>query len=441
MIDVYYPHMDIDHFRTHNEHLQSPGIALTGALAPPLQLSPSLIGASCNYWLRQKLLTSPCNNATLSPPTKSSTLNISPLGIELAIIPPTPELSLRQQIDLLEQEMVVRAVNISRRPVHLVTLKDTCGVLSASEITELIFMLGQHFNLNHSGQRVYTVNTPPKSLDDNYLALLKGIGFNRIEFNTEYLIAPAPHHQTEHLRALRGTLKQLSNYEFPQPSWDFYYGGKTPRQELEQLDCLLSLQPPRIQLRETHEPQGANNSALFTELFHSLLSQNYSCIGNDCFVEFNHPIAKAQRLHQLHTTFGGYNSCNVKDWIGLGPGLCSQVDNLYYRNHTSSRLRHQLLTDFQLPIANSLTLTDRQQQQCSAANTINMYHSVDIEECCHDDSVESHAEALTLLQQEHCHHSKVQPHAIKQSHLLRMREIQANAIKAIIAHEANNLFP
>lgn len=432
--------MDTDHFRAHttSANAHSAEAALTRAF-PSLPQSGPLIGASCNYCLRQALQKSPYSGDTLSSPVKSSTLNICPLGIELAITPSTPKCSLRQQIDLLEQEMVVRAINISRRPVHLLTIKDPSGSLSASDITELVFTLGQHFNLNHSGQRVYTINTPPKSLDDNYLALLKGIGFNRIEFNTEYLIAPDPRHQTEHLRALRGTLKQLSNYEFPLPSWDFYYGGETPRQELEQLDCLLSLQPPRIQLREIAPAE--HNATLFTELFNSLLSQGYVCIGNDCFVDPEHPIAKAKLSHQLCTTFGGYNSCNVKDWIGLGPGLCSQVDNLYYRNHTSSLLRHQLLTDFQLPIANSLTLTDRQQQQCSAANTINMYHCLDIEECCLHDSIESNTEALTLLQQEHCHHSKVQPHAIKKSHLLRMREIQANAIKAIIPHEANNIFP
>lgn len=422
--------MDTDDFRGHkaSANTRSVGVALTGAPPASLPLSRPLIGASCNYYLRQALQKSPYRGDTLSPPIKPSTLNISPLGIELAITPSTPECSLRQQIDLLEQEMVVRAINISRRPVHLLTLKDPTGSLSASDITELVFTLGQHFNLNHSGQRVYTLNSHPSSLDSNYLALLKGIGFNRIELNTHHLIAATPCGQIEHFRALRNILKQLPDYNFPLPSWDFHYGTVKPQQTLEQLDYLLSLNPPRIQLREVASAE--HNATVFSELFNSLLSQGYVCVGNDCFVEPEHPIAKAKLSHQLCTTFGGYNSCNVKDWVGLGPGLYSQIDNVYYHNHTTPHLRSQFLMNFQLPIANLLTLTPLQQRQYLASNTLSTYHQLNLASA--EDSIHADSQWLCAFGQKYgaAKDASEQILNIKTSDLLRLREVQASFIAA-----------
>lgn len=429
--------MDTDDFRAHNTSANIHTVEIARTEAPSsLLLGRPLIGASCNYCLRQALQKSPYSGDTLSPPIKSSTLNISPLGIELAITPAASECSLRQQIDLLEQEIVVRAINISRRPVHLLTLKDPSGSLSASDITELVFTLGKHFNLNHNGQRVYTLNSHPKSLDSNYLALLKGVGFNRIELNTDHLIATTPSGQIEHFRALRKTLKQLPDYNFPLPSWDFHYGTVKPQQALEQLDYLLSLNPSRIQLREITSVE--HNATLFTELFNSLLSQGYVCIGNDCFVEPEHPIAKAKVSHQLCTTFGGYNSCHVKDWVGLGPGLYSQIDNVYYRNHTDQHLRSQFLMNFQLPIANLLTLTPLQQRQYIASNTLNAYHQLNLASAQH--CINTDTQWLCALQQKYgaTKDTSQQLLNIKASDILQLREIQASLISA---PPNINLFP
>lgn len=374
--------MDIDTFRTRSDapcDALSPKVSFTTAAQP---ISTVFTGASCQYWLRQHLLLSEFCSDSVTTPLPPSIPNICPLGIELIVFAPSAELSIRRQIELLEQEMILQAITSNHRPVHLFTLKDPSGSLTASDITELVFLLRQHFNLNHNGKRIYTLNTPPSSLNGNYLALLKGLGFNRIELNTAHLIAGDSNLQTEYFRVLRSNLSQLSEYNFPQPSWIFNYGETTPAEELEQLDYLLSLQPSRIQLREKETTNNPDYSALFSELFHTLRSQNYHCIGNDCFVIASHPIAKAQQQqHQLHSTLGGYNSCNVKDSIGLGAGLYSQMGNVYCRNHTNPQRWEQMLAHSQLPIANQLTLSSRQQQLYSLVNIINLYRELNLDEC------------------------------------------------------------
>lgn len=336
-------------------------------------------GASHNYWLLQQF--QPGFNPSDNPlAIQSQSYNISPLGLELAIQKPSAKNDLRQQIDLLEQEVSLRCQGLERRPVHLLTLRDESGALNSSEITELIFFLGHRFNLNHSGQRVYCLQTHPEFINADHLALLKGLGFNRLEFNTDCLIAKDDCNPTDHIRQLRATLELLQEYDFPTPSWVFKYGGQDANLDLQQLDQLLTIKPARIQLVESIASSSAINSeSAFEEIHLTLRNQGYRVVGNDCFVIPSHPIAKAKDHHQLRITVGGYNASNVCDWIGIGPGLYSQLNNLYYQNHTDNGTRQSKLANQTLPIAAGVTLSKPEQAYALAIGNLSAYHQIDLD--------------------------------------------------------------
>ena len=379
---------------------------------PPQKIAVTT-GCSLNFWLKKQFQENfHAKNSPLDIDNKP--LSISPLGLELIISSSTNSdstnnsnnnsnnnrvapPSLTQQLENLEKEITLRAQGFEHRPIHLLTLRDPSGSLDACDITKLIFILGQHFHLNHSGRRIYCLETQPRRLNDDYLALLKGLGFNRLQFSTKCLLPPNDKEDNLlHIRHVRERLKHLSRYQFSSANWDFHYSAEKPAEAYQQLDHLLTLKPARVQLIEdnTHGSVGTtsntrinnihtdtphtNNANIFRDIFTTLRSQGYRTIGNDCFVLPQHPLAVAQQNHQLRTTVGGYNASNVADWIGLGPGLMSQLGNLYYRNHHCAKQRQEQLNNNRLPIAAGCILTHSEQVKRHALSQLNAYHQLDL---------------------------------------------------------------
>lgn len=141
----------------------------------------------------------------------------------------------RRYLDHLhkELEMLSDRLGPGRRVTQLHLGGGTPNYLDKAEMTELVHSLATHFNLDDGSEREFSIELDPRSVDEDYLALLKGLGFNRISMgiqDTDLRVQEAINRvqSTDMIARLMGAARR---YNFRSVSMDLIYG--LPRQTLE----------------------------------------------------------------------------------------------------------------------------------------------------------------------------------------------------------------
>lgn len=271
----------------------------------------------------------------------------SPLGVSLfapqsltqALI--TGPFSSRHLIEGLLRELHQRAPEFNHRLIPWLSWRLPHSLFDSADVTELIHSIGKHLQLgalkNSERKQAlhhhYRVNFHANELDEDKVALFRGLGFNSLN-----LILSNSHADNAQ------TLKRCTNI-----SHDFQFDqfGITFRQSLPEVAALLlpflrsaACKPDIITLSH---PDSAD-AALLATLYDQLREMNYRALGNDCFVLPSNPLAKAQNSHQLKINVEGYNSQNVTDIFGLGPGSISAIGHI--RHHSPEQLAQYLSHSF-----------------------------------------------------------------------------------------------
>ena len=247
--------------------------------------------------------------------------------------------------------------------------------MSDEELRQLMALLREHFKFVPGGE--YSVEVDPRTVDEQRLAVLAELGFNRLSFGVQdfdpavqkvvHRIQPA-----EQVFALVEASRRLG---FESVNIDLIYG--LPLQTPESFDRTLAqvnrLRPDRIALyayahlperfkpqRRIHVedlPAGAAKVAMLSRSLDALTDAGYVYIGMDHFALSDDALAVAKRQGRLHRNFQGYSTQADCDLIALGVSSIGRIGSTYSQNAKTMETYVDLLDQGHLPVVRGLALT------------------------------------------------------------------------------------
>ncbi len=284
----------------------------------------------------------------------------------------------RQYLDHLSKEIELQSqlVDKHRAVTQLHFGGGTPTFLDGAELTELMHLLATHFHLIDSEQREYSIEIDPRTVTKDSLALLKGLGFNRLslgvqDFDEQVQIAI----NRQQRFGLVQTLTDVARlHQFKSISYDLIYGlpYQTPDSLRQTMEKVVELLPDRIafynyaHLPERFKSQRAIDRHTLPDASQKLdmleMASNYLTdagylhIGMDHFVWPEDDLAIAQQQGRLQRNFQGYSTCMAPDLIGLGVSAISALSESYSQNVRQLDNYYSLLNQGKLPIDRGVIL-------------------------------------------------------------------------------------
>jgi oxygen-independent coproporphyrinogen-3 oxidase len=246
--------------------------------------------------------------------------------------------------------------------------------MSDNELRQLMSLLREHFEFVPGGE--YSVEVDPRTVDENRLAVLAELGFNRLSFGVQDFdpaVQKAVHRTqpAEQVFALVGSARRLG---FESINVDLIYG--LPLQTQASFDRTLAqvndLRPDRIALyayahlperfkpqRRIHAedlPNGNDKVAMLSRSLDALTQAGYVYIGMDHFALPDDALAVAKRQGRLHRNFQGYSTQADCDLIALGVSSIGRIGSTYSQNAKTMEAYCDLLDRGHFPVERGLHL-------------------------------------------------------------------------------------
>ena len=279
----------------------------------------------------------------------------------------------REYLKHLQSEIEMQAELVgSHRPITQMHWGGgTPTYLDNAEITELMHMLASHFRLLDKGYREYSIEIDPRTVDLETIALLKGVGFNRISLGIQDFdpLVQKATNRIQPYNKVAPLVECIRANDFRSLSFDLIYG--LPHQDritmAETLRKVISLRPDRIacynyaHLPERFTSQRSIDRLTLPEPGEKLVLQQlisatlqdagYLFIGMDHFVLPDDELALAQPEGRLQRNFQGYSLHMADDLLGLGVSAISQMGNFYIQNEPNIKHYYQRIERGELAIA------------------------------------------------------------------------------------------
>lgn len=286
-------------------------------------------------------------------------------------------------LNALEKEISLLAPNFdSRRKVmQLHWGGGTPTFLSNAELTRLMHILATHFTLVDSPDREYSIELDPRTVDPSTIALLKGIGFNRVSMGIQDF-DPAVQKSVNRIQSVESVktlVDAVRDHRFKSLSFDLIYGlPNQSRHSIEAtLDSVIELSPDRISCYSyAHLPERFSSQRSIgrleipsadekLEIFHRMVERlteaGYLYVGMDHFVKPEDELAQAMHNGSLYRNFQGYSTQKAPELIGIGVSSISSTGDVYAQNAKSLDDYLRLLADDQLPVERGLELSREDQ--------------------------------------------------------------------------------
>jgi oxygen-independent coproporphyrinogen III oxidase len=260
----------------------------------------------------------------------------------------------RQYLDRLEKEIVQQSQLVgTQRPITQMHWGGgTPTYLDNAEITELMHMLASHFRLLDKDYREYSIEIDPRTVETSTIALLKGVGFNRISLGIQDFdpLVQLAVNRVQPYEMVASLVDNIRSHNFRSLSFDLIYG--LPNQDRftmqETLRKVISLRPDRIACYNyAHLPQRFSSQRAIDRLalpepaekllLQQMISQTlrdagYLYIGMDHYVLPEDELAVALQEGRLQRNFQGYSLHMADDLLGLGVSSISQMGDFYLQN-------------------------------------------------------------------------------------------------------------
>ena len=247
--------------------------------------------------------------------------------------------------------------------------------MNDTQLGALMVTLRRSFNFVPGGD--YAIEVDPRTVDADRLAVLAGLGFNRLSFGVQDFdldVQKAVHRiqPAEQVFALVDAARKLG---FESINVDLIYG--LPRQTPESFDRTLAqittLRPDRIalyayaHLPERFKPQrrivsaelpnGAAKVDMLSRSLDAFNAAGYACVGMDHFALPGDSLAVAKRQGRLHRNFQGYSTQADGDLIAFGVSAIGRVGATYSQNAKTLDEYYDHLDQGGLPVVRGLALS------------------------------------------------------------------------------------
>ncbi|MDD3763590.1 MAG: oxygen-independent coproporphyrinogen III oxidase [Nevskiales bacterium] len=257
----------------------------------------------------------------------------------------------------------------------------TPTILTASQFGRIIGALDYHFGLSESEDREYSIEIDPRTLEDETLAGLAALGFNRVSFGVQDLNADVQDaiNRVQPAELSWRAIRQAREAGFKSVSLDLIYG--LPKQTLESftetLAAVADAGPDRIavyayahmphlfkaqrQIRLKDLPTPDQRMELLQRSIEFLTSHGYVYIGMDHFARPDDDLARALEHGDLQRNFQGYSTQGGSDLLGLGMSAISRIGDCYSQNTKDMKQYNAAVDSGHLPIERGLWLSPEDQ--------------------------------------------------------------------------------
>jgi oxygen-independent coproporphyrinogen-3 oxidase len=273
--------------------------------------------------------------------------------------------------------------------------------LDHAEITELMHMLASHFRLLDKGYREYSIEIDPRTVELPTIALLKGVGFNRISLGIQDFDprVQAAINRVQPFEEVAPLVDSVRAHGFRSLSFDLIYG--LPHQDnlttADTLRKVVSLRPDRIacynyahlperfpsqRAIDRHTLPSPGDKLLLQQIVsHGLQDAGYVHIGMDHYVLPEDELAVAQREGRLQRNFQGYSLHMADDLLGLGVSAISQIGDFYLQNERDLPGYEQCLDAGKLPASRGCRISSDDRLRRHIIMSLISDMELDIAEC------------------------------------------------------------
>jgi oxygen-independent coproporphyrinogen-3 oxidase len=249
--------------------------------------------------------------------------------------------------------------------------------LESSQLGELIGKLGRHFNLTDSGQREYSIEIDPRTVDAGYIRALADLGINRVSLGVQDF-DPAVQEAVNRIQSETETIALIEAARaagMRSVSIDLIYG--LPRQTLagfeRTLRTVIDARPDRLavygyahlprmfkaqrRLPAAELPSPQLRLQLLGLSIETLTAAGYVYVGMDHFALPDDELVRAREQGSLHRNFQGYSTRAHCDLVGLGVSAIGKIGSAYAQNFRTLPDYYAAIDSGRLPIQRGLALS------------------------------------------------------------------------------------
>jgi oxygen-independent coproporphyrinogen-3 oxidase len=302
------------------------------------------------------------------------------------VITRNPELADRYLQDLcLEIDRVSELFDSGRVVDQLHFGGGTPTFLSTAQLASIVTHLDRRFRLRHEPDREFAMEIDPRTVDEQRLKVLLGLGFNRLSLGVQDF-DPTVQAAVNRIQSPAQTLRLIDVAKragLRSLNVDLIYGLplQTPQTFARTLRVINEARPDRIavysyahlparfkaqrQIARHQLPSAANKLELFRLTVETLTAAGYVYIGMDHFALPDDELVRAQRDGSLQRNFQGYSTRAECDLIGLGMSSISRIGDTYSQNLRTLAGYHAAISAGDLATERGVRLTpdDRLRRQ------------------------------------------------------------------------------
>jgi oxygen-independent coproporphyrinogen III oxidase len=273
-----------------------------------------------------------------------------------------------------ELEMQAALMQGERRLEQLHWGGGTPTFLSDDEMRILMGATGRNFTLVPDGE--YSIEIDPRKVQDETIALLGKLGFNRISIGVQDF-EPVVQRAVNRIQSEEETLRVIRAARangFKSVSIDLIYG--LPKQTLDgvraTLNKVIAANPDRLsiynyahlptifmpqrRINEEDLPAPQVKLDILKLAVNMLTDAGYVYIGMDHFAKPDDELAVAQRQGRLHRNFQGYSTHADCDLVAIGVSSIGKIGPTYSQNFREEEDYYAALDRNELPIMRGMEL-------------------------------------------------------------------------------------
>ncbi len=250
--------------------------------------------------------------------------------------------------------------------------------LNFEQMKRLMDATRQHFSLRDDDQGEYSIEVDPRETNDQTIAQLRQLGFNRISLGLQDF-DPAVQKAVNRLQTKEQTfavLEAARKEGFRSTNVDLIYGLplQTEQTFASTLDQVLDYSPDRFsifnyahmpskfktqrQINDHELPTPALRLEILQMVGKKLTDAGYVYIGMDHFAKPDDELAIAQREGKLYRNFQGYSTHSDCDLVGLGVTSIGRVGDAYVQNYKELDEYNQAIAAGKLPVFRGVALDE-----------------------------------------------------------------------------------
>ena len=276
-----------------------------------------------------------------------------------------------------EIEMQGKIFDSDRQVIQLHFGGGTPTYYDDAQLKHIVERLSANFLLSRSASREFSIEIDPRTVDEDRVAHLADIGFNRVSMGIQDFdpaVQRAVNRVQDEAKTL-GLIEAARRHGFNSVSVDLIYGLplQTPKSFEKTIDSVLSVRPNRLSvynyahlphlfraqrmINTNDVPAPETRLQLMASTIRKLTDAGYVYIGMDHFALPDDELSIAMENGTLQRNFQGYSTMRETDLVGMGVSAIGKVGNCFVQNLKDIRDWQAAIDTGELPVWRGLSLS------------------------------------------------------------------------------------